>query len=115
LSSSPVQLMEETFEGLPFKLIPLLWNPLSSIEQHAIADGLESAEPRSKGIRPLNFLVDRLVVLGHTTQRLRPRRGFSRHAGLSAFSLAVEPEGAHAAYAHAGIARTSGAFMALSL
>jgi hypothetical protein len=31
------------------------------------------------------------------------------------FSLAVEPEGAHAAFAHARIARTSVAFVALSL
>ena len=33
----------------------------------------------------------------------------------SPFSLAVEPEGTHAEYAHARIARTSVGFMALSL
>jgi hypothetical protein len=51
--------------------------------------------------------------LGHTTQR-RPGRGFlSAVPVCSPFSLAVEPEGTHAAYAHARIARTSVAFRAL--
>ncbi len=53
--------------------------------------------------------------LRHTTQRFPPT-GTRLSLGVpvcSPFSLAIETEGTHAAYAHARIARTSVAFRVL--